>query len=209
MQNEIDNITYKVAELLDRRNDVGFIMSLRDTLWNIRATYLRQDFNKNLLYRTESIQDLGCIKLVDVPKGECSVPDGCRLKRTEFPIPDPVETNYHNHFMYVGATDGSPDYQPTTEFEKENYQYNLFPSVFPSYFRKNGYIYVINGKNSVNIRTMFKDPREAAKFAANEGAKCNILTDAYIPKDMIKAIEEEMLKLHSIEKSPENDEVQL
>jgi len=207
--NQIDAITYKVAELLDRRNDQGFIMSLRDTLWNIRATYLRQDFNKNLLYRPESIQDLGCIKLVEIPKGECTIPKDCNIKRTECPIPAPIETNYHNHFMYIGSTDGSPDYQPTTEFENENACYEPFPALYPTYFRKNGYIYVVNGKNSINIRTMFVDPREAAEFCNNDGANCAVLENAYIPKDMVKDIEAEILRLHSVEKSPENDEIKL
>ena len=207
--NQIDAITYKVAELLDRRNDQGFIMSLRDTLWNIRATYLRQDFNKNLLYRPESIQDLGCIKLVAVPEGECNIPKNCNLKRTECPIPTPIDTKYINQFMYLGSTDGSPDYQPTTEFENENACYEPFPALYPTYFRKNGYIYVINGKNSINIRTMFVDPREAAEFCNNDGANCAVLENAYIPKDMVKDIEAEILRLHSVEKSPENDEIKL
>ena len=207
--NQIDAITYRVAELLDRRNDHGFIMSLRDELWNIRATYLRQDFNKNLLYRPESIQDLGCINLIDVPKGECNIPKDCKMKRTEFRIPNPIETNYHNHFMYVGSNDGSPDYQPTTEFENENASYEPFPDLYPTWFRKNGFIYVVSGKNSINIRTMFADPREAAEFAANEGAKCDVLENAYIPRDMVKAIQEEIFKFYSIERSPENDEIKL
>jgi len=207
--NQIDAITYRVAELLDRRNDHGFIMSLRDELWNIRATYLRQDFNKNLLWRPESIQDLGCINLVEVPKGECNVPKDCKMKRTECRIPDPIDVKYVNSFMYVGSTDGSPDYQLTTEFENENAAYETFPSLYPTWFRKNGYIYVVNGKNSINIRTMFTYPPEVEDFCKNKDAKCSILENAYIPKDMVKDIEMEILKLYSVERSPENDEVKL
>ena len=207
--NQIDAITYKVAEILDRRNDLGYIIELRDTLWNIRATYLRNDFNKNMLYRPESIQDLGCIKLIDVPKGECNIPKDCNMKRTEFPIPTPIDTKYLNQFMYIGAADGSPDYQPTTEFENENACYEPFPALYPTYFRKNGFIYVVNGKNSINIRTMFIHPQEAAEFADNDGANCSILQNAYTPTDMIKDIETEMLKLHGIERNPENDEIKL
>ena len=207
--NQIDAITYKVAELLDRRNDQGFIMALRDTLWNIRATYLRQDFNKNLLWRPESIQDLGCVKLVEVPEGECNIPKNCKMKRTEFPIPDPIDTKYINSFMFVGSADGSPDYQLTTEFENENACYEPFPSLYPTWFRKNGFIYVVNGKNAINIRTMFVYPPDAAEFAANENAKCDILENAYIPRDMVKDIEAEIFRLHSVEKSPENDEIKL
>jgi hypothetical protein len=131
------------------------------------------------------------------------------MKRTEFPIPDPIDVKYINSFMYVGSADGSPDYQPTTEFENENAAYEPFPSLYPTWFRKNGFIYVVNGKNSINIRTMFTYPPEAAEFATNKDAKCSVLENAYIPKDMVKDIEMEILKLYSVERSPENDEVKL
>ncbi len=131
------------------------------------------------------------------------------MKRTEFAIPTPIDTKYLNQFMYIGAADGSPDYQPTTEFENENAAYEPFPALYPTYFRKNGFIYVVNGKNSINIRTMFIDPREAMEFADNDGANCSILENAFTPTDMLKDIETEMLKLHGIERNPENDEIKL
>lgn len=196
--NQIDNITFKIADILGRNNDIPFVMSLRDTLWNTRAKYLRQDFDKNLLYRPSALQDLGDIPLVELSPSEKKRFSHCNIKRTEKEIPNPIETDFHNHYKFIGTADGSPDYQLTTEFEVENSKFQSAPDMFPSYFFKNRFLYVVSGGNSVRVITMFDNPREAHEFTDNSNAKCSILENAYTPKDMLDAIEAEMMQKYSI-----------
>lgn len=211
MANEVDKIVYKLADLLNRRNDYPFLQEARDSAWRMRETFLRQDFNKNLLFRPSSIQDLGNIPLVRVVKGESMyLGDKCKVKRTEVPIPDPIETDFHNILYYVGTVDGSPAYQPVDEFTLENEEHFTYPNLYPTYLYKHGYIYTFEDlKGHINVRTMFRYPEQAALFAKYPNSKCSIETSAYLPGDMSTLIEQEIFKQFAPNVKPTTDEIKL
>ena len=212
---QLDEITYKVADILGKRNDVPFIMSCREAATDLRATFLRRDFDKNYQYRQSSIQNLGNLKLQKVKDTEFTLLQKvCSLKRTIDEIPLPVETKHHNHFMYVGAVDGSPAFQYSSEFEIENIQYELFARPYPDFFYKDGHIYVANfDGNTINVKAMFRDPRQAAKFKDYPHAKCSVEDSYYIPDDMVHDIEAELLRKYGNDKPEEktvnNDQKEL
>jgi hypothetical protein len=205
---ELDNITYKIAEIKGKRNDVPFIMSARETAIEIRATFLRRDFDKNLRYRQSSIQNLGNIPLEKVSTTEFTILSRvCRLKRSKVKIPEPIETKHVTHWMYIGSPDGSPEFQLNTQFNLEYAAEQAFPNIFPSYFFKDQYLYVADYEGGfVNIKTMFRDPREAARFAAYPNSDCSVETKAYIPKDIVHDIELEMFRKYSVSQE-EQDKV--
>jgi hypothetical protein len=213
---QLDEITYKVADILGKRNDVPFIMSCREATLDLRAMFLRRDFDKNMTYRTSSLQNLGNLKLQKVKENEFTVLQKvCSLKRTVEKIPLPVETKHFNHFAHVGGVDGAPAFQYSSEFEIENVQYQLFPNVYPPFFYKDGYIYVADyDGNTINVKAMFRDPREVAKaFENNIHANCSVVDTMYIPDDMVHDIESELIKKYGNDKPEEatvnSDQIEL
>jgi hypothetical protein len=209
--NQLDNITHKIAELLGRPYDVALLRSLEDSAWNLRATFIRREYDKTKIVHEDLIQDLGCIPLEMVDAAECcEIDSGCKVKRTVHPVPKPVRFKREEPFEYVGDIDHSPEYVLTTAGELELIlHHSEVPSIYPYYIYRNGYIYTTAQVKYLRVRGVFETPSEASIFNDCKDSHCDTEEEAFIPGDMAELIETELLRKYRLQQTDGKDEVKI
>lgn len=149
---------------------------------NKRAAWFTKLYNKfqstvpNIYYQT-----LPCVELIDVDQAECcTISTGCLIKRTKEKLPE-----------FLSLTDGEliekvgPTFIVTIPFNvipyrrAEFFGNGRFDKNSIGVFLYNGYMYFISKDTFhlpllefVNIRGVFRDPMEAAKFKDCDNAPC-------------------------------------
>jgi hypothetical protein len=147
-----------------------------------RAVLLQQELSKKRELPIQVVQDLGCVPLDCVSIVECC-DSSLSLGSDEFigrtpELPIPLASHYsiqgvNDLFTYVGLVDGTP-IDLTSEVIALNGKYKKFTANKRRAFYKNNRIYVTNpeGLEIINIRGIFTNPEEAAKFNYCSGDPC-------------------------------------
>lgn len=191
----LNEIAYNILNIVrGGRSSSDDHISLSQIKFNIkyyRAMMIRRDLARNNFMSRHMEQDLGCLNLVRVNASKCCNFDiECEVYRTERKIPRTIRANFKDLITYVGGVDGintipvvKSDYIKYIPFDK--YTKNQKKA-----FMIEDYLYIYNpdGLEFVNIRGVFEDPEEVAKFDC-DGTDCYDDDMPFpMPADMIQAI---------------------
>ena len=171
-------------------------ISLDQIKFNIkhyRAMFIRRDYQKNVFNSRHIEQDLGCIKLERVNASKCcNMPATACVYRSIQPIPKTIRYNFSEAITYVGDISGmgriplidsnTIKYIPYDKYTKGKYKAYMIEDFM--------YVYNADGLEYINIRGVFEDPEEVAKFGDCAGEVCydDSQHDFPISMDMIQLI---------------------
>lgn len=165
---------------------------LKFNIKHYRAMFIRRDYARNGFTSRHIEQDLGCIRLEKVDASKCcSLPVACSVYKTIQPIPKTVRFNFEEAITHVGDVTGlgtipivnsnTIKFLPYDTYTKGKYKAYMIEDFL--------YIYNAEGLEYINIRGVFEDPTDVAKFGDCAGSGCyNELSDFPIPMDMISQI---------------------
>ncbi len=182
----LNEIAYNILNLTHPKSTVSDSINIDVIKFNIkaiRAQLIKQDSNKGYTADSYIIQDLGCVSVIPVDRGECcSVDIGCEFMRTELPIPSTIELHDSELLTRVGPVDKIARPYDQVKYERVPFLgNNKFTKNLIKAFRihKGGYIYLSTPKNhdsalltKINIQGVFEDPELAADFSTCEGNVC-------------------------------------
>ena len=191
----LDQIAYNILNIVrGGRSNSDEHISLSQIKFNIkyyRAMMIRRDLARNNFMSRHLEQDLGCIKMQKVNASKCCDFDiDCEVYKSQVKIPRTVRANFKDMITYIGGVDGitripliQPDYVKFIPYDK--YTKNQRKAFFIEDYL---YIYNPDGIELVNVRGVFADPEEVAKFDC-DGTDCYNNDMPYpMPADMIQAI---------------------
>ena len=190
---------------------------LKFNIKHYRAMFIRRDYARNGFTSRHIEQDLGCIRLEKVDASKCcSLPVACSVYKTMQPIPKTVRFNFEEAITHVGDVTGlgtipivnsnTIKFLPYDTYTKGKYKAYMIEDFL--------YIYNAEGLEYINIRGVFEDPTDVAKFGDCAGSGCyNEASDFPIPMDMISQINTgilagELKMLVSTVTDTENDRMQ-
>jgi hypothetical protein len=172
-----------------------------------RSILLKQLYNKNQMVNQWAYQTLACVELIKAPVHECAcVPvNGCVVLRSKFKIPKPVSGIDKHLIQSVASLDGTILFDESS-FEIEKYNKgNKYTSTKPSYYFRNGYIYITTLKSLkvLALTGLFDDPVEATMFsslcegcpdcACKDVLEFEFPIDGDLVKPLIQIAEEELI----------------
>ena len=169
-------------------------ISLDQIKFNIRhyrAVMVRRDFARNGLVTRHLEQSLGCLELEKVDGSQCCGLDiGCDVYKTKLPIPKTLRFNFEEAITFVGAADGLTRIPLVSSSIIKYVQYEKYTAERKKAYTIGNHLYVFNaeGMGFVNIRGVFENPEELAKYDC-DGSDCyDEFADYPIPMDMLQSI---------------------
>lgn len=190
----LNEIVYNLRNLIkDRTDDTKLSFNQLAFIVNyLRSVLIRREVDKQKPLSTQLQQDLGCVPVELIDAAECcNITSGCKIVRTVSELPRFVESSDGPIIAYIGAVDKQEGYQivPWSRFRWA--AYSKYTKGIRLASLLNNHVYILNGTGlaSVNVRGVFDDPREAARFKTCEGTPCYTDNDTYpVPGWMVKAI---------------------
>ena len=192
----LHEIAYNLLNLVrGGRSNHDEHISLDQLKFNIkhyRAMFIRRDYARNGFVSRHIEQDLGCIRLQKVNASKCcNLPIDCTVYKTIQSIPKTVRFNFEEAITHVGDVTGfgtipivnsnTIKFLPYDKYTKGKYKAYMIEDFL--------YIYNAEGLEYINIRGVFEDPTDVAKFGDCAGSGCyNEVSDFPIPMDMISQI---------------------
>lgn len=197
----LDEIAYNLLNAFrGGRASQDELISLAQIKFNIkhyRAVFIRRDYARNGLVTRHLEQDLRCVPIerVDLSKC-CNISLDCPAWRSVNKIPRTVRFNFEEAITYVGDITGTGRIQLIKPYEVNFITADKFTKNNMKAYMIEDYLYILNHKGAgyVNVRGIFEDPEEVAKFTSCEGLPC--YTDDQIfpmPMDMVQAITQGMM----------------
>jgi hypothetical protein len=116
-----------------------------------------------------NIQTIPCVSMELVPPHECpcAPPVGCKILRSECPIPKPIQSNITGPYLTdVTSLDGSTVFTATTWSRKKYRNADKYTSNRPDYFLRDEFLYITVNTDleSIALSGIFEDPDEADNF---------------------------------------------
>jgi hypothetical protein len=151
---------------------------------NVRAQFIRNEYNKNRSVDPEVITDLGCIDLIKVDSSECCDLDlGCTFLRSNLKMPSFIELHQGPLVTRVGPINKISRPYQLIPFERVPFEfYNKFTKgLVKAFFQNNNdYLYLaIDNDNilsktlrKINIQGVLEKPIEASTFNLCTGEAC-------------------------------------
>jgi len=191
----LKEIAYNILNLYrGGRSSNNEHISLSQIEFNIkyyRAMLLRRDFIKNGLISRHSEQSLGCIELEKVNASQCcSLPIECDVVRTVVDIPRTVRYNFQDAITHVADPSGLITIPVVDPLTVQFLPYDRFTKNTRKAYMIEDRLYIYNpgGMDTINIRGVFEDPEEVAKFDC-DGTDCYDDNMPFpMPADMVQAI---------------------
>lgn len=141
-----------------------------------RAMFIKRDVDKGKTISDNISQDLGCVEMIQVDSAECCQAEtGCMILRTKLELPKPLELNYSDSLTYVGLVGGVRGYEPSTAVRAGHWDnFNKWTSQVSKYYFQQGHVYITHKEmlKWINIKGVFEDPRDAARFSHCSGSSC-------------------------------------
>ena len=197
----LKEIAYNILNLYrGGRSSNNEYISLSQIEFNIkyyRAMLLRRDFVKNGLISRHSEQSLGCIELEKVNASQCcSLPLDCDVVRTVVDIPRTVRYNFQDAITHVSDPSGIITIPVVDPLTVQFLPYDRFTKNTRKAYMIEDRLYIYNpgGMDTINIRGVFEDPEEVAKFEC-DGSDCyDDSANFPLPMDMVQAITDGLAK---------------
>lgn len=216
----LKEISYNILNLYrGGRSSNNEHISLRQIEFNVkhyRAMLLRRDFARNGLVSRHIEQDLGCVELEKVNASQCcNLPIECDVVRTVVDIPRTVRFNFTDAITHVADPSGLITIPVVDSLTVQFLPYDRFTKNTRKAYMIEDKLYIYNpgGMDTINIRGVFENPEEVAKFECNGGDCYDDESDFPLPLDMVQAITDGLVKgtFMMIAQSPsdtENDTIQ-
>ena len=192
----LNEIAYNLLNLVrGGRSNTDEHISLAQIKFNIkhyRAMYVRRDYSRNGFNSRHLEQDLGCVHLEPVDASKCcSLPTTCTVYRSKKRIPKTIRYNFEEAISYVGDITGTK----TIPFIPSNaiqwLPYDKYTKDKLKAYMIEDYLYIYNaeGLEAINIRGVFEDPEDIARFDGCEEGGCYDPDAEYpLPLDMLNLI---------------------
>ena len=197
----LKEISYNILNLYrGGRSSNNEHISLSQIEFNIkyyRAMLLRRDFVQNGLISRHSEQSLGCIELERVNASQCcSLPIECDVVRTMVDIPRTIRYNFQDAITHVSDPSGLITIPIVDPLTVQFLPYDRFTKNTRKAYMIEDRLYIYNpgGMDTINIRGVFEDPKEVAKFEC-DGSDCyDDSANFPLPMDMVQAITDGLAK---------------
>lgn len=204
----LNELTYIILNKLQPYLGKDSEISLREIEKEIaiqRSLLIRNELNKKRTIDPNIVQDLGCLELEETDSSLCcNIGTGCTILQTKEDIPKTIELHYMPSITRVGPVDRRDIKYTLVSWDRaavvgtNKYTKNLEYAVYD-----NNKIYVITNNNLlsyINVRGVFEDPKEVAKFKkCDTGKSCFSPDDPYpLNQWMFAYIEDIVLKKFSM-----------
>ena len=190
-----DEIAYNILNLVrGGRSNHDEHISLDQIKFNIkhyRAMFIRRDFARNGIITRHLEQDLGCLELERVDASKCcNLPSTCLVYRTKRKLPRSVRFNFREAITYTGDTTGLGRIPMVEAHEIEYLAFDKYTGNRPKTYMIEDYLYLYNpkGQDTINVRGIFEDPEEVAKFQTCNGPCYTDKLPFPMPMDMVSLI---------------------
>ena len=197
----LKEISYNILNLYrGGRSTNNEHISLRQIEFNVkhyRAMLLRRDFARNGLVSRHVEQSLGCIELEKVNASQCcNLPIECDVVRTVIDIPRTVRFNFTDAITHVSDPSGLITIPVVDSLTVQFLPYDRFTKNTRKAYMIEDKLYIYNpgGMDTINIRGVFEDPEEVAKFECDGGDCYDDQSDFPLPLDMVQAITDGLVK---------------
>jgi len=179
---------------------------VKDQIHDIRATLLKQKFDKNLRVIDDAFtQPLGALEIESVDSSiHSTITSGRYVFRTVEEIPPTIERrNYEGTITRVGPADQLATSYNLVSYERALYSGNgRFNKDMIFAFLKDDKIHVISNSGAyhkavqfIEIRGVFQNPEQVARFTDSSGSSLTFSDEAYpITRNMRSTIEGMILK---------------
>jgi hypothetical protein len=193
----LNEIAYNLLNLVrGGKSNQDESISLDQIKFNIRhyrAMFIRRDFAKNGFTSRHIEQDLGCLELKKVdPTKCCDLPSTCSVYRTIETIPKTVRHNFEEAITHVGDITGTGTIPMVHSNVIKFLPYDKYTNKKYKAYMVGDYLYIYNagGLKYINVRGVFEDPEEVAKFKDCGGSDCydSDIIEYPIPMDMLQLI---------------------
>ena len=173
------------------------IDQIKFNIKHYRAVFIRRDFARNGLITRHLEQDLKCVQLEQVDLSKCcDILLKCPAYRSKKKLPRTVRFNFEEAITYVGDISGLGRFQMIKPYEVNYISADKFTGNNTKAYMIEDYLYVLNPKGAdyVNVRGVFEDPEEVAKFIDCGGQPCYSDASPFpMPMDMVQAITQGMM----------------
>jgi len=193
----LDEITYNLLNLIRggklHHDEHISPDQIKFNIKHYRAMFIRRDYAKHGFISRHIEQDLGCLDLMQVDASKCcGLPDtGCLVYRTVQKIPKTVRYNFGEALSYIGDVSGTGTIPLVQANTIQYLAYDKYTKGRYKAYMIEDYLYIYNadGLKYINIKGVFEDPAEVAKFEC-EGSPCYHDSSAPfpVPMDMIERI---------------------
>ncbi len=216
----LNEIAYNILNLVrggrSSNNDYISTSQIKFNVKYYRAMLIRRDFARNGIITRHLEQDLGCLELIKVDASKCcNLPTECAVYRTVKKIPRTVRFNFRDSITYVGDVSGTGSIPIVESNAVQWLPYDKYTKNKMKAYMIEDYIYIYNadGLKFINVRGVFEDPEDVAKFDC-DGSDCyDDNMDFPIPMDMLQTITQgimsgELMMLASSMNDTTNDTLQ-
>jgi len=197
----LDEIAYNILNIYrGGRSNHNEHISLRQIKFNIkhyRAMLLRRDFARNSFVSRHHEQDLKCIELEIVDASRCcNLPIDCVVSRTNVDIPRTIRMNHMEGITNVADPSGIHTIPMIDTIAVQTLPYDRFTKNTRKAYMIEDRLYIYNpdGMDTVNIRGIFEDPEELAKFDCDGGDCYDNNMDYPLSADLVSAITDGLIK---------------
>lgn len=175
-------------------------------LISIRSLLLNQKYSKKQRISYSSYQLLACIEMVKVKPGDCPcIPSlGCKVLRTPFPLPLPINSLDGEIIQSVSSIEGSIEFSKSSWEEQKYKKGRKYTSNKPEYFIRDNYLYIsVKGSSPevISITGLFRDPLEVLDYPGLcsdcEDCNCDSFFEQEFPID--SDLEDALIQMSSEE----------
>ena len=216
----LNEIAYNILNLVrggrSSNNDYISTDQIKFNIKYYRAMLIRRDFARNGMITRHLEQDLGCLELIKVDASKCcNLPTECAVYRTVRKIPKTVRFNFKDAVTYVGDISGTGTIPIVESNTVQWLPYDKYTKNKMKAYMIEDYLYIYNadGLKFINVRGIFEDPEDLARFDC-DGSDCyDDNSDFPIPMDMLQIITNglmsgELMMLSSTVNDTTNDTMQ-
>lgn len=216
----LNEIAYNILNLVrggrSSNNDYISTDQIKFNIKYYRAMLIRRDFARNGMITRHLEQDLGCLELIKVDASKCcNLPTECAVYRTVRKIPKTVRFNFKDAVTYVGDISGTGTIPIVESNTVQWLPYDKYTKNKMKAYMIEDYLYIYNadGLKFINVRGIFEDPEDLARFDC-DGSDCyDDNSDFPIPMDMLQMITNglmsgELMMLSSTVNDTTNDTMQ-
>lgn len=165
--NSLNRISYNIAEIVGKPNDISVILRIQDLIIYYRALFLRRTIENHTHISSHFIQSL-TEDMIPVDVSGIANLTNKLIYRTKNIIPKAIRLVNSELFTYVGGIDNTTPFYEINERALSLIQYDKFSSKMPRYFIRESYVYVFNTKpKQLRLKGVFEDPREISGFDAD------------------------------------------
>lgn len=188
----LNGIAENIAFALGQQFNDTLLEGIKDSIIDYRATFIRQDLERNQLSYTDYLQSF-CIELEQVNKSECpGVALNEWILKSKEPVPKPLrlKNNGRVNFKYVGSVDRTKVLTFESGHGVNYMDYLPLQGSTIYYTVRNGYLYVLNNIRlcKLVIEEVVADPRDIKD--CNNPTMFRDDIPFPIPTDMVAKIKE-------------------